>query len=200
MRGFNYKKAVQALNCFAYYNGNSLNKMKAIKLIWLADRLHLRRYGRTITGDIYFALPHGPVPSTTKDILCLNPYTLSEDEFTYIDEFLSIISKYDYKSIKDPNQNVFSKTDLNVLDDVFKHYGKYDQYELRDISHKFPEWKKWEQKLGAIHTRFMMDYEDFFKDAEINSPIFHETQDDLELVKSLYFRTKPVELDAAASE
>ena len=200
MRGFNYKKAVQALNFFAYTNGNSLNKMKAIKLIWLSDRLHLRKYGRTITGDIYFALPHGPVPSTTKDILCLNSFTLSEDEFMYIDEYLSVVLKYDYKSIKEPNNNVFSKTDLMVLNDIFDYYGKYDHYELRDISHKFPEWKRWEKKLGSNNSRFKMDYADFFKDAELIAPIFEESAEELQLIKSIFFRTKYVELDATSSQ
>jgi hypothetical protein len=43
--------------------------MKAYKLLWLADRYHLRQYGRTITGDTYFALPLGLIPSDAKNIL-----------------------------------------------------------------------------------------------------------------------------------
>lgn len=47
----------------------AMNFMKAYKLIWLADRYHLRNYGRTITGDRYFAMQRGLVPSDTKNIV-----------------------------------------------------------------------------------------------------------------------------------
>lgn len=190
MRGFNYKKAVQALNYFACTQGGTLNKMKAIKLVWLADRYHLRKYGRTITGDIYFALPHGPVPSTTKDILSMNSFTLSEDEFSYIDEYIKNIAKYDYASNKEPYLKVFSKTDIESLEDIIKHYGKYDHFSLRDISHKFPEWKRWEQQIGKTGSRFLMDYSDFFKDPEIKSPLFEEDPEDLKLIQDLFFRNE----------
>jgi len=48
MVGFNHKKAVQTLAYFAQKEGGVINKMKAFKLIWLSDRLHLRKYGRPI--------------------------------------------------------------------------------------------------------------------------------------------------------
>jgi uncharacterized phage-associated protein len=188
MRGFNYKKAIQALNFFALQDGGNFNKMKAIKLVWLSDRLHLRKYGRTITGDIYFALPHGPVPSTTRDILELNAFSLSEDECCYADEYLVITGKYDYKSNKEPNLKVFSKTDLDILSTINNYYGRYDHYALRDISHKFPEWKKWESKIGKVGSRFLMDYKDFFKDDEGYNPVFHENPEDLELTENIFFR------------
>ena len=68
MVGFNHKKAVQTLAYFAQKEGGVINKMKAFKLIWLSDRLHLRKYGRPILNDVYFALPKGPIPSSTKDL------------------------------------------------------------------------------------------------------------------------------------
>jgi uncharacterized phage-associated protein len=195
MRGFNYKKAIQALNFIAVNSGGTANKMKAIKLIWLTDRLHLRRYGRTITGDHYFALKHGPVPSTTKDLLQKNPF-LDEDEAQYMDEYLRTDAKYDYSSGKELNPKVFSKSDLLALEEVLKHYGKYDQYALRDISHRFPEWKRWEAKLKSQNTRFEMDFHDFFKSGEIDSPLFNEDTEELELTQSLFFRTEKPQSDA----
>ena len=52
------RKIIQALTYIAYQQpGHKINSMKAYKLLWLADRYHLRQYGRTITGDTFFALP-----------------------------------------------------------------------------------------------------------------------------------------------
>ena len=46
------RKIIQALAYIAYHQpGHKVNSMKAYKLLWLADRYHLRQYGRTITGD-----------------------------------------------------------------------------------------------------------------------------------------------------
>ena len=97
MRGFNYKKAVQALNFFAKEDGGTINKMKSIKLIWLADRLHLRKYGRSITGDEYFALPNGPVPSATRDVLECNNF-MDDIASDYASEYIIAHEKYNFKS------------------------------------------------------------------------------------------------------
>lgn len=58
----NTKKIIQALDFFAsHMPGETLSAMKAYKLLCLADRTHLHKNGRTITGDTYFALPKGMV-------------------------------------------------------------------------------------------------------------------------------------------
>jgi uncharacterized phage-associated protein len=38
------------------------NMYKVLKVMYFADKLHLKRYGRMIFGDRYVALKHGPVP------------------------------------------------------------------------------------------------------------------------------------------
>ena len=69
---FAYKKATQALNFFAIENGGEIEKLHALKLIFFADRYHLRKYGRPITNDQYWAMRLGPVPSGTKDLFELD--------------------------------------------------------------------------------------------------------------------------------
>ena len=65
---FSHRKATQALNFFAQRAGGSINKMKALKLVYFADRYHLRKYGRPVVGDEYLAMNYGPVASGTKDL------------------------------------------------------------------------------------------------------------------------------------
>ena len=189
MRGFNYKKTVQALNYIAAKYGGTINKMKAIKLIWLSDRLHLRNFGRTITGDTYFAFKYGPVPSSTRDILESNSSFLSDEELDYSSQYLSIISKRDYSSVGMPLMKVFSETDISSIDEVVQTYGKYDQFQLSDISHEFPEWKKWEREFSQkMGSRFLIDFEDFFKDSTEENSLFKQDATDLQLIKNLYLR------------
>src|SRR5882724_2767190 len=65
---FSHRKATQALNFFARKAGGRINKMKALKLVYFADRYHLRKYGRPVVGDEYLAMNYGPVASGTKDL------------------------------------------------------------------------------------------------------------------------------------
>lgn len=192
INGFNHKKAIQSLCFFAIKEKNNLNKMKAIKLIWLSDRLHLRKYGRTITGDMYFALKFGPVASNTRDILEESSF-LSDEEKIYSIEFINILDKYTF-SHKSFNENVFSKTDLDTLSEVYAAYGELDQFQLSEISHQFPEWKKFESSLNRNKSsRYLMNFEDFFKNADNVNSVFNENVEDLELSKALYFRLEPIE-------
>ena len=190
MRRFNHKKAVQALNLFAVRGGGSMNKMKALKLMWLADRFHLRKYGRTIIFDFYVAMENGPVPSLTRDILQQNAMGASNEALEYSNKYLRT-TQYDYSSVANTNEGVFSSSDLEALGVVFDTYGGLGKYELRDLTHEFPEWKKWED--GIKNKKFKsheMDYNDFFLSAGDNHALFTDDAETLGLVQALFSKQK----------
>ena len=189
MRHFKYKKAVQALNLLATWSGGRLNKMKAIKLIWLADRYHLREYGRPIIQDKYVAMENGPVASGTRDLLQANGLGVSEEALSYSAQFITSVANYSYESIKEPNEKVFSKSDLIALEKVFATYGGNDQFAIRDLSHNFPEWRKFEEGLQKKEFKVRpMSYDDFFLDTETPYSLFEQQKESLELVQKLYNR------------
>ncbi len=186
MRGFNYKKSVQALNLLANKSGGTLNKMKAIKLIWLADRLHLRNYGRSITGDLYYALPNGPVPSATRDVL-ENSNFIEDTATDYASEYISEIDKYNYRALIQGNYKVFSQSDIDTLEIVFDKFGHLDHFALSDLSHFFPEWKKHESALNKkLSSRYPIEPIDFFINIEENSGLFVDSEDNLNITKSIF--------------
>ncbi len=184
---FNHKKAVQTLNYFANKNGGAINKMKAIKLIWLSDRAHLRRYGRPIIMDQYFALPYGPIPSNTKDLAEVNLFS-SDDEVSYRNKFINVIDKYNFQSVEKVDENVFSQTDLSILESVYSEFGNLSEFELSELSHIYPEWKKHEAGLAnKIASRFQMNYLDFFENPTTgNGAIFNESDELKDLAKEVY--------------
>lgn len=64
------RKLIQALDYIAYHQHNrTVGFMKAYKLLWLIDRYSMRHYARTVTGDMYFAMEHGTVPTDAKHVL-----------------------------------------------------------------------------------------------------------------------------------
>jgi uncharacterized phage-associated protein len=190
MRGFKHTKAVQALAYIANTQDNrEINKMRALKLIWLADRLHLRKYGRTLTGDHYVAMKFGPVPSSTRDILQQNTFSLSQSMLEYANNFIAVTGKWDYRALCDVNMKVFSETDIEVLSEIVTTYRKLSPFDLRDMSHDFPEWRKFEEELLKNPDRaFPMDMKDFFEDAVKEHPFFDGKNEEIELMKSLFLR------------
>ncbi|MEN9919783.1 MAG: hypothetical protein RL662_2219, partial [Bacteroidota bacterium] len=96
MEKVNYRKIIQTINYFAQKQPDKcMSKMKVYKLLWLADRYHVRQYGRTITGDTYYALPFGLVPSKTKDILDQKQAVL--DVLNGYDKLIEVVDKRNYK-------------------------------------------------------------------------------------------------------
>jgi len=194
MKGFNYKKATQALNYLAGFSTGNFNKLKAIKLIWLADRLHLRRFGRTITGDLYVAMEHGPVPSSTRNLLQNNKFALDEDALGYKCGFIKETDSHHYTSVNPTDLKVFSKSDRDVLDEVLRLYGGKSKFELRDFSHDFPEWKKFESSLkGGFGRSFPMDLEDFFINVDDGTGTFVNDEEYLQASKEIYEENKLIQ-------
>ena len=187
MFDYNHRKAVQILNYFAICDGGIINKMKSVKLIWLSDRAHLRRYGRPIIMDEYYALPYGPVPSNTKDLAENNSFS-SEDEVNYRDKYISVIDKYNYKSVNEVEKKVFSETDLLIMKNIYSEFGMFNEFQLTELSHNYPEWKRFEIGLkNKTVSRYPMDYLDFFENpSSDNGKIFSEPTGLLELSKEIF--------------
>ena len=147
------KKILNSIIYFALKShGNKINRLKLMKLLWLADRIHLNKYGRLILKDNYNALPHGPVPSRTMDVS-----KQSINNSFDVNDF-TIVAKGSFDS------KYFSKSDIEVLEQVWEKYGNMNQFELRDLSHKFPEWLRYEKELNDkfLPNSYPIIIDDFF--------------------------------------
>ena len=161
---FSHKKTTQALNFFARQSGGRINKMKALKLLFFADRFHLRKYGRPITNDEYFAMGYGPVPSGAKDLAEGSDFR-PDVEKAYSSQFVDPVDRYEFTSISDVDAVVFSATDQEALAYVWDHFGSLDQFALADLTHQYPEWKKHEAALSSeSSSRVKMSFSDFLED------------------------------------
>ena len=183
------RKIIQALTYIAYQQpGHKINSMKAYKLLWLADRYHLRQYGRTITGDTFFALPHGVVPSDAKNVVEHQATHIPTDE-KYRDKYIKRLGKYSFQAITEPDVMLFSDSDQEVLDKILQVFGALNQYELEKLSHKFPEWLAYESKLRAEGTpkAYKIDIDYFFDEAkEDNSGLFADDPEKIALIKEYF--------------
>ena len=188
------RKIIQALTYIAYKQPNhTINSMKAYKLLWLADRYHLRQYGRTITDDIFYALPHGVVPSDAKNVIEHQPTHMKHD-LKYSDCYIHRVDKYNYQALKEPDTMVFSDSDQDSLDKVLRSYGFMDQYQLESLSHDFPEWLAYKDKIETDHSpkAYKINLDFFFQDVQKDqSGLFEDEPEKLALTKEMFHEFSP---------
>lgn len=164
MRGssFSVKKALQALYYLQSKSGVS-DKLSLLKLIFFADRYHIRNYGVSMLQDDYCAMTLGPVCSKTYDLIKKGLYYdgLTEDGKDFVDE--NLFCNKDIVSVKDTGLEQLSVSDLEALDFSVSTFGKFSPYQLSEITHAYPEWSKYRELLeNHISASERMDYADFF--------------------------------------
>lgn len=193
------KKSVQAINYFARKKNGEINKMKAIKLIYFADRYHIRKYGRPVIGDTYWAMKFGPVAETTLDTANLSDTNLDRDCLRYAKSFLAHKGEQETENMVSKGSvdlKVFSQTDIEALENVFKEFGDLDQFELAEASHNYPEWAKHKKDIETKKKkRVLIEYSDFFLNPRNGgSHIFEQSEEHLKLAKENYLEDQEAEM------
>ena len=140
---FNLDKLVNALAFFADAGIGDLTKLKAAKLLYLADQRHLFKFGRPITGDRYIAMDLGPVPESAYQLIG----RLSESV---------------------PDLDVFSDSEIEVLKGVVADYGSVGASDLVRLTHQHGAYQRADagRAPGSIVE---LPYDYFFDDAPADS-------------------------------
>lgn len=137
---FNDRKTAQAAAFLVRLRGGSLNYMKLIKLLYLADRQRLIDHGVPLTGDSLVSMKHGPVLSRVLDLISEGPSAQPSAWF----EYLSAPSGYSVAVRPDAplDTDELSRAELRLLTAIDAQYGEIDKWALVDLLHKIlPEWQ-----------------------------------------------------------
>lgn len=114
--------------------GEIRGKKKLAKLLYFVDFDLYEKSQRSITGDVYFAFPMGPVPSslgkitmemTKKKILSIE--NIEEREGYNPTEI--------YKCLTKPDLSVFDEEEKKILDRIIVKYGHLNGKQLEELSH-----------------------------------------------------------------
>lgn len=163
-----------------------VDKLAAIKLLFFADRYHLRKYGRLISNDTYYALPHGPVPSNTLDIINC---AMRGDTTGVAKQYIKLNQGNSFNAVEEDYElDYLSDSDIEALDFVMDKFSSLSTWALRDLTHEYPEWKRYKNTLESCESRReLILMEDFFKDADIeNDPFKIIPKRAVELSKEFY--------------
>jgi len=142
---YNPRKAAQTIAYFAIKNNPApINVLRAIKLVYLADRESVKKSGFPIQDEVRVSMPHGPVNSETYAFVCgeKNPDECGWSEFLCDRENYTISLANDGVDVKALDE--LSDADIGVLDQVWKTFGGMDQWALRNWTHdskNIPEWE-----------------------------------------------------------
>jgi len=156
--------SVQAIYYIAKQLNKPLDKLTLLKLVFFADRYHLRKYARTITDDTYFALQYGPVASNTKDILD-DLQTEATGEL-YAQRFIDQIDPKTYRAKENSEElDYLSETDIEALNFAIENFGSLGSFDLVNLTHEYPEWKRFEHSLKSGMRSERMNMDDFFEES-----------------------------------
>lgn len=129
----NERKATQAAARFLESNGGHMHHLKLLKLLYLLDREALLRWGFPVTNDVYYSLPHGPVPSGCYDLV------LSEEGFWA--DHISSPHEHVVTLLDQAQSDELSKAEKSLIDELSTKFKKFDRFALRDYTHSLPEWQ-----------------------------------------------------------
>lgn len=104
------------------------DRYATLKILYFAEKKHLARYGRLITGDKFAALKYGPVPSNSYDILV-------EEDLYKTNSFFKVIDNKHFIPILDPDLNSLSESDIECLDESINENGHLGFEALKSKSH-----------------------------------------------------------------
>jgi len=138
---FNQRKVAQMAAFLLDRGKGRMNYLKLMKLLYLGDRESLKRHGEPISGDRYVSMDHGPVLSQTLNLIN-GAVEFEEQGWDYW-----IADKADYvvslrRKISRDALDELSKAELEILEAVYAKFGKWDQWKLRDYTHRYcAEWQ-----------------------------------------------------------
>ena len=133
---FEREKSMEAVLYIAQKIGGRKDMHKIFKTLYFADKAHLSRYGRSITGDSYIAMSYGPVPSKTDDIFkAVRGDSYFSNRAEELKGYFHFINKYVIEADKDADLDYLSDTDVECLDYAINKCKGKTFGELTEMSH-----------------------------------------------------------------
>jgi uncharacterized phage-associated protein len=160
-------KAVQAVDYVAQ-KWPGVTQYYVCKIMYFADKEHCLDWGRTITGDRYVAMDHGPVPSRIYEML--KPASGEEDEL------LDALSARLHFSLEGNKIHLYSggttdfpalaQSDVEHLDRAIEFCKPLSFGQLREVSHDELAWSR--ATTDEIRNNPPMDLADWFEAEHID--------------------------------
>ena len=121
-----HEKILETIIYIASTEKEPMHYRKIAYLIYFADKTHLEKYARTITGDDYIAIYQGIVPAHVYVNLLNSKYNVNNPNF-HISYNGIIVDR-----VVDLNE--FSESDIEILDKTIQVYSKFPLWQLQEFA------------------------------------------------------------------
>lgn len=134
--GNNQRNYLKTLETLVYLANKDQRQYWILKTIYLADKEHLRRYGRQISNDSYRAMKQGPVPSLAYDII---KNVRGDGWYVFSNPAPSTALQVpDNRTVlprREADLSLLSATEIECLDYAYNLIKKLNFGELKELSH-----------------------------------------------------------------
>jgi uncharacterized phage-associated protein len=135
---FDIRKTIAAVAFLMKQESGELDMFLGLKMLYVADKEALVRWGKTITGDSFVSMPKGPVLS---QIYNLFKGTGSRDNQAEWDAFFSERVNHSIHLLKDADVGLLSERETEVLEDARKQINSFAPWDVaRWLHDTCPEW------------------------------------------------------------
>lgn len=177
---FKFEKSLQAAALLLHLDGERMDWIRLLKLLYISDREMLATTGQSITGDTGYAMKHGPVLTRIYDFM-----KGFGDDVTEWEKFIRS-EGHAVLLIAEPGRDELSRAEVEKLREVTERFRNTGDWDDSQHTHDFPEWKSnfhgggaspipWEDILRAQNEDDMIEvvrgqeyaqaaYEDVFGD------------------------------------
>jgi uncharacterized phage-associated protein len=133
---FEIDKSVRTMAFIAQRLGQ-VEKVKMMKLVYLADKEHFLKHGYPITGDKQYAMKAGPVPSNTLDALDGEWFPDPNLPFQFL--HLSDLIVTAKNNAPAPAEGL-TQTEQDTINVILQNHGSTPWRALVKYTHKLPEY------------------------------------------------------------
>ncbi|MFH0779790.1 MAG: Panacea domain-containing protein [Parcubacteria group bacterium] len=142
-------KAIIKYFC-ANTNPDLLGKTKLMKLFYFLDFSHIKKCGTSVTGDTYYNLEFGPIPTMIKNLVDLSE---EKPESSLLSDVMEVQCKDGQEMHKivcgrdftKKDEEYFSPLEFETLANVCKRFKDYSTEQIVNASHQEAPWLKTRQ-------------------------------------------------------
>lgn len=142
---YDAKKGAQVVAYLASKAPNkTLNVVKALKLVYLADRASLERSNKPLLREERVCMNNGPVNSTTYD------YIKGTQKSAEWSAYITPLCDNKISVCGDINEwDELSRANIECLDAVWEKFGAMDEWELVEWTHNSDNIPEWQDPEGS---------------------------------------------------
>lgn len=135
MKRLNVEKAIQAAGAVLRRDSTQVSRLRLLKLLYIADRKAIQKFGRPILGSRMVAMKHGPLHSEILDLI--NGQHIREPEWAQY--FVNIGRNIELR--EQPGTDRLSRCEVELINEVVELHQPDDDFQIADITHSFKEWE-----------------------------------------------------------